>query len=163
MPGSAKAIKHLEAFSQAIIEAATGLVPAIKLQVAFFEQHGPEGLRILSRLAIEAKQRELLVIMDAKRGDIGTTAQAYAEAWLGPDAIFAADAMTLNPYLGFESLEPFIHRARQTLSGVFILARTSNPGSADLQQLMIDGKPAWAHVAVGLEKMVKEQILQAQN
>ena len=157
MPGSAQAIQHLEAFSQAIIEAATGLVPAIKLQVAFFEQHGPEGLRILSRLAIEAKQRELLVIMDAKRGDIGTTAQAYAEAWLGPDAIFAADALTLNPYMGFDSLEPFIRQARQTLSGVFILVRTSNPGSADLQQLMIDSKPTWAHLTAGLAEMVKEQ------
>ena len=157
MPGSAQAIQHLEAFSQAIIEAATGLVPAIKPQVAFFERHGPEGLRILSNLAIEAKQRELLVIMDAKRGDIGTTAQAYAEAWLGPDAIFAADALTLNPYLGFDSLEPFIRQAQQTLSGVFILIRTSNPGSADLQQLMIDGKPTWAHLAAGLAEMVKEQ------
>ena len=157
MPGSAQAIQHLEAFSQAVIEAATGLVPAIKPQVAFFERHGPEGLRVLSNLAIEAKQRELLVIMDAKRGDIGTTAQAYAEAWLGPDAIFAADALTLNPYLGFDSLEPFIRQARQTLSGVFILVRTSNPGSADLQQLMIDGKPTWAHVAAGLVEMVKEQ------
>ena len=157
MPGSAQAIQHLEAFSQAIIEAATGLVPAIKPQVAFFERHGPEGLRVLSNLAIEAKQRELLVIMDAKRGDIGTTAQAYAEAWLGPDAIFGADALTLNPYLGFDSLEPFIRQARQTLSGVFILVRTSNPGSADLQQLMIDGKPTWAHTAAGLVEMVKEQ------
>ena len=157
MPGSTQAIQHLEAFSQAIIEAATGLVPAIKPQVAFFEQHGPEGLRVLSNLAIEAKHRELLVIMDAKRGDIGTTAQAYAEAWLGPDAIFAADALTLNPYLGFDSLEPFIRQAQQTLSGVFILVRTSNPGSADLQQLMIDGKPTWAHMAAGLAEMVKEQ------
>ena len=157
MPGSAQAIQHLEAFSQAIIEAATGLVPAIKPQVAFFERHGPEGLRVLSNLAIEAKQRELLVIMDAKRGDIGTTAQAYAEAWLGPDSIFAADALTLNPYLGFDSLEPFIRQAQQTLSGVFILVRTSNPGSADLQQLMIDGKPTWAHIAAGLAEVVKEQ------
>ena len=157
MPGSAQAIQHLEAFSQAIIEAATGLVPAIKPQVAFFEQHGPEGLRVLSNLAIEAKQRELLVIMDAKRGDIGTTAQAYAEAWLGPDAIFSADALTLNPYLGFDSLEPFIRQAQKTLSGVFILVRTSNPGSADLQQLIIDGKPTWAHMAAGLAEMVKEQ------
>ena len=156
MPGSAQAIKHLEAFSQAIIEAATGLVPAIKLQVAFFEQHGPDGLRLLSSLAIAAKQRELLVIMDAKRGDIGTTAQAYAEAWLGPDSIFAADALTLNPYMGFDSLKPFVRQARQTRSGVFILVRTSNPGSADLQQLMIDGKPTWAHVAAGLVEMVKE-------
>ena len=158
IPGSAQAIKHLEAFSQTILKAATGLVPAIKPQVAFFERHGPEGLRVLSSLATEAKHRELLVIMDAKRGDIGTTAQAYAEAWLGPEAIFAADALTLNPYLGFDSLEPFIRRAQQTLSGVFIMIRTSNSGSADLQQLIINGKPAWAHLAAGLADMVREQI-----
>lgn len=157
MPGSAQAIRHLEAFSQAILEATTGMVPAIKPQVAFFERHGPEGLRVLASLSAEAKHRELLVIMDAKRGDIGTTAQAYAEAWLGPEAIFAADALTLNPYLGLDSLEPFIRRAQQTLSGVFILVRTSNPGSADLQQLLINGKPTWAHLAAGLGGMVKEQ------
>ena len=157
IPGSAQAIKNLEAFCQTILESTTGLVPAIKPQVAFFEQHGPEGFRVLASLAAEAKNRELLVIMDAKRGDIGTTAQAYAEVWLGPEAIFKADALTLNPYLGYDSLEPFIRRAQQTLSGVFILVRTSNPGSADLQQLLIDGKPNWAHMAAGLEKMVKEQ------
>ena len=161
IPGSAKAIQNLEAFCQTILEATTGLVPAIKPQVAFFERHGPEGFHVLASLAAEAKNRELIVIMDAKRGDIGTTAQAYAEAWLGPEAIFKADALTLNPYLGYDSLEPFIRRAQQTLSGVFILVRTSNPGSADLQQLLIDGKPAWAHMAVGLEKMVAEQIDQS--
>ena len=158
VPGSAQAIQNLESFSQTILEATTGLVPAIKPQVAFFERHGPEGLRVLARLAAEAKHRELLVIMDAKRGDIGTTAQAYAEAWLGPEAIFSADALTVNPYLGYDSLEPFIRRAQQTLSGVFILIRTSNPGSADLQQLLIDGKPTWTHMAAGLGEMVKEQI-----
>ena len=158
IPGSAQAVQNLEAFSQTVLEATTGLVPAIKPQVAFFERHGPEGLRVLASLAAEAKHRELLVIMDAKRGDIGTTAQAYAEAWLGPEAIFAADALTLNPYLGYESLAPFIRRAQQTQSGVFILIRTSNSGSADLQQLLIDGKPVWAHMAAGLGEMVKEQI-----
>lgn len=158
VPGSAQAIQNLEAFSQTILESATGLVPAIKPQVAFFERHGPQGLRVLANLAAEAKHRELLVIMDAKRGDIGTTAQAYAEAWLGPEAMFAADAITINPYLGFDSIEPFIRRAQQTLSGVFVLIRTSNLGTADLQQLLTDGKPIWAHMAAGLGEIVKEQV-----
>lgn len=158
IPGSTQAIEHLEAFCHAILEATVGLVPAIKPQVAFFERHGPEGFRVLADLASEARHRNLLVIMDAKRGDIGTTAQAYAEAWLGPEAIFSADALTLNPYLGFDSLEPFLRQAEETLSGVFILVRTSNPGGADLQQLQIDNKPVWAHAAAGLAKIVEEQI-----
>ena len=156
-PGSDKAIQHLETFAHAVLDAATGRVPAIKPQVAFFERHGPEGLRVLVELSSAAKQRDLLVIMDGKRSDIGTTAQAYAEAWLGPEALFAADALTINPYLGFDSLEPFLRRAKQTLSGVFVLVRTSNFGSADLQQQQIEGKAVWAHVAAGLAEAVRDQ------
>ena len=157
LPGSDEAIRNLEAFSQAVLDAAAELMPVIKPQVAFFERHGHQGLRILANLSAEAKQRNLLVIMDGKRGDIGTTAEAYADAWLGPQALFGADALTINPYLGFDSLEPFLNRARQTLSGVFVLVRTSNPGSADLQQQRIEGRPLWAHLAAGLEKAVIEQ------
>ena len=155
--GSNEAIKNLEAFAHSVLDAASGRVPAIKPQVAFFERHGPEGLRILANLSTAAKQRNLLVIMDGKRGDIGTTAQAYADAWLGPEAIFAADALTINPYLGFDSLEPFISKAKQTMSGIFILVRTSNAGSADLQQQEIHGGPVWAHIAAGLSEAVTEQ------
>ena len=156
-PGSDDAIRHLEAFAHAVLDAATGWVPAIKPQVAFFERQGPEGLRILAELSAAARQRNLLVIMDGKRGDIGTTAQAYAEAWLGPEAPFAADALTINPYLGFDSLEPFLSRAKQTLSGVFILVRTSNPGSADLQQQQIEGRSVWTHIAAELAEAVRDQ------
>jgi orotidine-5'-phosphate decarboxylase len=157
IPGSDEAIRHLEAFAHAVLDAAAGRVPAIKPQVAFFERHGPEGLRILAKLSASAKQRDLLVIMDGKRGDIGTTAQAYAEAWLGSEALFAADALTINPYLGFDSLEPFLSRTKQTQSGVFILVRTSNPGSADLQQQQIEGRPVWAHMAARLAEAVSDQ------
>ena len=80
------------------------------------------------------KHRDVLVIMDAKRGDIGTTAQAYAQAWLGPRSRLPADALTINPYLGFDSLEPFIRPGTTDPVWVFILVRTSNFGSADLQQ-----------------------------
>ncbi len=156
-PGSDEAIKYLNTFAHAVLDAAAGQVPAVKPQVAFFERHGPEGLRILANLSAAARQRNLLVIMDGKRGDIGTTAQAYAEAWLGPEALFAADAMTINPYLGFDALEPFLSRAKQTLSGVFILIRTSNPGSTDLQQQQIEGRSVWAHMAAGLAEAVRDQ------
>ena len=83
--GSEDALRHLRAFTFAVIEAAAGRVPAVKPQAAFFEQHGPGGVQILAEAAAEAQRRGLLVIMDAKRGDIGTTAKAYAQAWLGPD------------------------------------------------------------------------------
>ena len=152
--GSDAAIDQLRAFSFAVIEAAAGRVPAVKPQVAFFERHGPKGLQILAEAAAAAQARGLLVIMDAKRGDIGTTAQAYAEAWLGPHAAFPSDALTVNPYLGFDSLEPFIARAEQTRSGLFILVRTSNKGSADLQQKQSEGKAIWAHLADGLAPYV---------
>ena len=155
--GTADALRHLRAFTGAVIDAAAGLVPAIKPQVAFFEQHGPGGVEILAEAARDARTRGLLVVMDAKRGDIGSTAQAYAEAWLGGEAVFASDALTVNPYLGFDSLEPFITRAEQTGSGVFILVRTSNAGSADLQQRQAGDKPVWAHLADGLAGYVEAQ------
>ena len=155
--GGAEALRHLHAFSFAVIEAAAGRVPAIKPQVAFFERHGPAGLEILAEAAHEARARGLMVVMDAKRGDIGTTAQAYADAWLGSDSVFAADALTVNPYLGFDSLTPFISRAEETNSGLFVLVRTSNKGSADLQQISAEGKTVWAHLAEGLAPYVEAQ------
>ena len=155
--GSEQALRHLRAFTFSVIEAAAGQVPAVKPQAAFFERHGPGGLQILAEAAAEARARGLLVIMDAKRGDIGSTAQAYAEAWLGGDAVFASDALTVNPYLGFDSLEPFFTRAEQTRSGLFILVRTSNKGSADLQQMDAGGKAVWAHLAEGLAVHVNAQ------
>ena len=152
--GSAQALQNLSNFTFAVIEAAAGRVPAVKPQAAFFERHGPKGLQILAEAAAVAQMRGLLVIMDAKRGDIDTTAEAYAEAWLGPQAAFASDALTVNPYLGFDSLEPFINQAEQTRSGLFILIRTSNKGSADVQQRPSEGKAIWAHLADGLAPYV---------
>ena len=152
--GSDKAVTHLRAFTLAVIEAAAGRVPAVKPQAAFFERHGAKGLQVLAEAAAAAQKRGLLVIMDAKRGDIGTTATAYAEAWLGAEAAFPSDALTVNPYLGFDSLEPFITRAEQTCSGLFVLVRTSNKGSADLQQKQSEGKAIWAHLADGLAPYV---------
>lgn len=156
-PGSDKALGHLRDFTFAVIEAADGLVPAVKPQAAFFERHGPGGLAVLADAAAEARRRGLLVIMDAKRGDIGSTAQAYADAWLGPQALFPSDALTVNPYLGFDSLEPFFSTAEQTGSGLFVLVRTSNQGSADLQQKQAGDKTIWAHLAAGLAPYVDRQ------
>ena len=104
---SGQALANLRDFSQTVLAAATGRVPAIKPQAALFEAYGPGGMEILAELARTAQQAGLLVIMDAKRGDIGSTARAYAAGWLGAGAAFASDALTINPYLGMDSLEPF--------------------------------------------------------
>lgn len=145
--GDADSLQHLKRFCSALIQASAGSVAAIKPQVAFFEAYGPKGFEILQELSAQARNAGLLVIMDAKRGDIGSTAKAYASAWLGAGSAYQADALTINPYLGRDSLTPFYDQALATQSGLFILTRTSNPGSADIQQLAADNMLVWEHVA----------------
>jgi orotidine-5'-phosphate decarboxylase len=115
-----------------VLDAVQGLVPILKPQLAFFEQLGSAGLAVLEQLCAEARARGLMVLLDAKRGDIGSTAQAYARALLDDDGPLAGDAVTLSPYLGRESLEPFLERCEHG-KGLFVLVRTSNPGAAELQ------------------------------
>ena len=115
-----------------VLDAIQGLVPALKPQLAFFEQLGSPGMAVLEQLCAEARARGLIVALDAKRGDIGSTAQAYARALLDDDGPLAGDAVTLSPYLGRESLEPFLERCEHG-KGLFVLVRTSNPGAAELQ------------------------------
>jgi orotidine-5'-phosphate decarboxylase len=131
-----------------LIPLLAGQVPVIKPQAAMFERLGPSGMIMLASLSQAAMAEGLMVIMDAKRGDIGSTATAYAEAWLGHEAGFASDALTINPYLGRDSLEPFAEKAQKSKAGLFTLLRTSNPGSADIQMLQsIEKKPVFHHVA----------------
>ena len=147
-------IEKLASFSLACIEAAQDRVPAIKPQVALFEKFGPEGMEVLQRIGRAAHDAGLLVIMDAKRGDIGSTSVAYADAWLSENAPFYADALTVNPFLGLDTLEPFIYEAIRCNAGLFILLRTSNPGSADLQELRSDNKPIYQHLAHKLSPII---------
>ncbi len=130
-----------ERFSCEIIDVVAGLVPAIKPQAAFFEMCGPAGMVALANVIDHARLRELLVILDGKRNDIGSTAEAYARSYLGakPDSAWGCDALTVNPYLGVDSLQPFIARAQQTGSGVFALVKTSNPESKTFQELELAG------------------------
>ena len=131
-----------------LIPLLAGLAPVIKPQAAMFEQLGVRGMQILADLSQAAMADGLMVIMDAKRGDIGSTAKAYAEGWLGHDAGFPSDALTINPYLGRDSLDPFVAKARQSDSGLFALLRTSNPGSQDVQMIpSADNRPVFHHVA----------------
>ena len=145
--GSPQAICAISNFITACLDSAIGKVTAIKPQVAFFEQHGPDGMRLLQTLGRAAIDKGMLVIMDAKRGDIGSTSIAYANAWIGHDAVFPSDALTVNPWLGIDTLEPFLTRADDTFSGLFVLNRTSNDGAGDLQDQMVDGARLYTHLA----------------
>jgi orotidine-5'-phosphate decarboxylase len=127
-------------FCCGIVDAVAGIAVAVKPQAAFFEAQGADGWAALIEVCGYAREAGVLVIADAKRGDVPTTARAYASAFAP-----LADAVTVNPYLGLDSLEPFF--ARDGL-GVFVLVKTSNPGSVDVQDLpLADGRPVWQHVA----------------
>ncbi len=135
-------------FCKGVIDVVAPLVPAVKPQVAFFEQHGAGGMAVLQMVVQYARQKGLLVILDGKRNDIGTTAAAYADGMLGEKSIWGGDAITVSPYLGDDSLTPFFETAADRGAGVFVLVKTSNPGGAMLQDLIAaDGKSIYRHVA----------------
>ena len=123
----------LRAFCHICVEAFAGAVAVVKPQVAFFERHGAAGLVELERLIAEAQSAGLVVIADAKRGDIDSTADAYAEAWLSESSPLAADAVTAHAYLGLAALAPLVRRAGETGRGVLVVARSSNPEGRSLQ------------------------------
>jgi orotidine-5'-phosphate decarboxylase len=124
----------LRTFGATCVEAFAGEVGVVKPQVAFFERHGAAGMAELERLVAQARAAGLLVINDAKRGDIDTTAQAYADAWLGDASPLAADAVTVHAYLGLGALQPMVRLAARTGRGVFVVVRSSNPEGRGLQQ-----------------------------
>lgn len=123
----------LDRFASVCVEAFAGRVGFVKPQSAFFERFGAAGVAVLERTIQDLRHTGTLVILDVKRGDIGTTAAAYATAYLDDDAPMAADAVTVSPFLGFGSLEPFLAEAERNDAGVFVLARTSNPEGAQVQ------------------------------
>ena len=138
-------------FCRDVIDVVAPLVPIVKPQLACFEAIGPHGMTALADVIAHARSRNLLVLADGKRGDIGSTAEAYAEGWLaGP---WAADALTVNPYLGNDSIEPFVKTAEARGAGIFVLVKTSNPGSKDFQDLVCDGRTNYEHVAAGVEAL----------
>ncbi|MDQ6806469.1 MAG: orotidine-5'-phosphate decarboxylase [Actinomycetota bacterium] len=143
-PPAERAARAVAVHCQLAIEAAAEQCVAVKLQVACFERLGAPGWATLESVAQHASAAGLLVIADAKRGDIGVTAAAYAQAFLGETATpfgavpgLRADALTVNPLLGIDSLEPFVTAARERGAGVLVLVRTSNPGAAAVQELAI--------------------------
>ena len=143
-------VMGLDYFANTVVDAAAGVVGIIKPQVSFFERFGSGGFEVLERVTHRAKQAGLLVIADAKRGDIGSTMEAYLEAWLGRNAPFYADTVTVSPFLGLEAttalLNPYLERGR----GVIALVATSNPEGASVQLSERDGasisKQIWSRI-----------------
>jgi orotidine-5'-phosphate decarboxylase len=142
-------VDGLRSFALTTLDAVAGVVPAVKPQAAFFERHGSAGVAVLEEVVAAGRERGLLVVVDAKRGDIGSTMAAYADAFLRDGSPLAGDALTVSPYLGFGSLEPAVRAAGESGRGLFVLALTSNPEGASVQHARSgDGTP----VAVGVAR-----------
>jgi orotidine-5'-phosphate decarboxylase len=159
--GRSAAAGAVSRFCKGIVDAVAPYAVAVKPQVAFFEALGADGWHALEDVCAYAREIGLIVIADAKRGDIGSTSRAYAAAFLEPGggAPPMADALTVNPYLGHDSVEPFLLACRRYGAGVFLLVRTSNSGAADVQDAALsDGAPLWQHVAALVHEWGQEQI-----
>ncbi|MEE2878154.1 MAG: orotidine-5'-phosphate decarboxylase [Pseudomonadota bacterium] len=146
----------LERWGIALVEAMTGRAGVVKPQSAFFERHGWQGMRSLTRILEAARDAGLVVLMDAKRGDIGSTAQGYVSAFLEANAPFPCDALTINPYMGLDTIKPHVDAAKANGKGVIVLARTSNPGSADFQSRALDGAPLFERVVEALAPSIEQ-------
>lgn len=130
-----------------VVDAVADVAPIIKPQAAFFELLGPAGMQSLAEVIAHCRKAGILVLLDGKRGDIGSTAEGYASAYLGENSPWQCDALTVNPYLGDDTLEPFATQASKTDSGIFVLVKTSNPGSGFIQDLQADGSSISSRVA----------------
>ena len=158
VPGDACAA--ITEFHELVLDAVADLVPAVKPQLAFFEQYGVAGMQAFENTVRAAKRRGLLVIADGKRNDISSTAEAYANAYLRPgegdcDAGFDCDALTVTPYLGRDSLAPFVEACKKHGKGLFVVLKTSNPGSKDFQDQRLEttGRPLYETIASALNEL----------
>jgi orotidine-5'-phosphate decarboxylase len=147
-----------EEFGRRVVEASAGRVGIIKPQVAFFERFGSAGFAALEQVLTDARAAGLVIIADAKRGDLGTTAEAYGQAWLAPGSPLEADAVTVSAYMGLGSLDATMELARAAGKGLFVLAATSNPEAALIQRAVIrDGARSGLSVARGILDDVAER------
>jgi orotidine-5'-phosphate decarboxylase len=155
---AADAAKAYTKFCAGVIDVVAPLVAAVKPQAAFFEQLGPHGCVALAEVIAYAAEKGLLVILDGKRNDIGSTAQGYAEAYLGPGntSPWGCDALTVSPYLGDDSLTPFVEVAQARGAGIFVLVKTSNPGGKRFQDIVAEGRPLYRHVAEYVESLAAQ-------
>ena len=141
----------------ALVERCVGRAAVVKPQAGLFERWGARGMAALEQVCQAATRAGLIVILDAKRGDIGSTAEGYAEGYLGAGSSCPCDAITVNPYMGIDTLQPFVSVAEREGKGVVVLARTSNPGSKDFQQKLIavpEGEPLYILFARSLAPMM---------
>lgn len=153
-------------FNKKLIDVTYDIIPAVKPQIAFYEMYGLEGIRAFEETCKYAKNKGMIVIADIKRGDIGTTAKAYSNAFLGrtevgnrEEKIYDVDFVTLNPYMGIDSVKPFLEDCKKYSKGVFILAKTSNPSSGDLQDMKLENKEeVYLKVANLIEEWGKDLI-----
>ena len=142
----------LERFAMTCAEAMAGQVAIVKPQSAFFERHGSRGIAVLESMISTLRTSNTLVLLDVKRGDIGSTMQGYADAYLDQTSPLAVDAITVHPYLGFESLRPALTVAESNAAGVFILALTSNPEAADVQAARNGGSTVAAGILAAIRR-----------
>lgn len=150
--------EKLFAFNRGIIDAVADLVPAVKPQIAFYEACGLEGLKAYVETLRYARDKGLIVIGDVKRGDIGSTSAAYAEAHLKKGRDLEVDFMTINPYFGSDGLAPFYKVCDAEDKGVFVLVKTSNPSSSELQDLPVKGVTLYQHVGGALQEASKARV-----
>jgi orotidine-5'-phosphate decarboxylase len=151
--------KSMYKFNQHIIDEVCDIVPAVKPQIAMYERYGIDGMKAYAKTCEYAKAKGLIVIGDIKRSDIASTAEAYADGHIGTVKIgemeypsFAQDFITLNPYLGSDSITPYLKDCADREKGLFVLAKTSNPNSGEIQDLVVDGKPIYEIVGGLIEK-----------
>jgi orotidine-5'-phosphate decarboxylase len=154
-----------EEFCLRVLDIVAPLVPAVKPQSAFFEVAGPRGMLALQRVLKRARDLGLITILDSKRNDIASTAEAYAEAALGGlmvegrrYSVWDADSLTVSPYLGRDSIEPFLEAARRDQRGVFVLVRTSNKGGGQFQSLTCEERPLYLHVGAAVRAWSRENL-----
>lgn len=166
-PINEQIINALTSFHILILDVIKDIIPAVKPQIAFYEQYGLPGLIAFQNTIEAARDRGLIVIVDAKRNDIGSTATAYANAFLGKASIFGnkrgffdIDALTVNPYLGSDTIIPFIEVCKEYGKGVFVLVKTSNPGSGDIQDKIVSStnNKVYIEVAKIINKLGKSLI-----
>lgn len=165
LPSLKNAALAIEEFNKRIIDEVHDLIPAVKLQIAYYEMYGIAGLKTFQATARYAKEKGLIVISDVKRNDIGSTAEAYSTAYLGKtqvkgiqDEAFPSDFITVNPYLGIDGIKPFIENCNKYNKGIFVLVKTSNPSSGEFQDLQIDNKPLYQYVGEKVSEWGSESI-----
>lgn len=146
-------------FNKYIIDEIYDLIPAVKPQIAMYERYGIDGIKAYIKTIEYAKEKGLIIIGDIKRSDIASTAEAYSDGHIGKTAIkentfdvFKQDFVTLNPYLGSDSITPFLQDCKKYEKGLFILAKTSNPNSGEIQDLLVDGKPLYEKIGSLIDK-----------